>query len=93
MNVYYTHEGKDYYLTNENLKEGDKTFPISFGKVVDNKYYHRDFEFKPHLSGFPDDPHTIIDLHYSDDKPYEIRTDKGYSPVECYFKLVLDLPV
>ena len=89
MNVIYFHQDKEYLLTNENLQVGDKTFPISFGKVIGNKYYHKDFKYQSYLSGFPDDPHTIIDLHHSNDKAYEVRTDKGYSPVECYFKIRL----
>jgi len=87
MKINYIYKGKEYQLTNENLKVGDSVFPISYGKVTDGSYKHCKFDFRNHISGFPDDSHTIIDLHYSDDKSYEVRTDHGFSPVECYFKI------
>jgi hypothetical protein len=40
------------------------------------------------MSGFPDEPHTLLDLHHSDYKPYEARTYHGYSPIESYFKVI-----
>ena len=90
MKVAYTYKGKEYHFTNENLKVGDKVFPISFGKVTDGSYEHHQFDFSDHMSGFPGYPHVILDLHYSDDKSYEVHTDHGFSPVECYYKIELD---
>ena len=74
-------------MTNEGLKVGDKVFPISFGKTTGNKYKHMYFDFNECVCGYPEDPHTILDLHHSEDKAYEIRTDKGYGPRESYFKI------
>ena len=43
------------------------------------------------MSGFPNEPHIIKDLNYdngSQGKAYQVRTDKGYSPIESYFKII-----
>ena len=43
------------------------------------------------MSGFPNEPHIIKDLNYDNGrqgKPYQIRTNNGYSPIECYFKII-----
>ena len=32
--------------------------------------------------------HIIQDLHHSDYKPYEVRTNNGFGPKEAYFKIV-----
>lgn len=37
---------------------------------------------------FPNRPHVIIELNNSEYKPYEVRTDHGYSPIECYYKII-----
>jgi len=93
METFYTYNGKKYHLTNEDLKVGDNVFPISHGKVTNGSYEHHQFDFRDHMSGFPDNHHIILDLHYSDDKAYEVRTDHGFCPAECYFKIVLDYPL
>ncbi|MFW5847494.1 MAG: hypothetical protein ACOCVF_01055 [bacterium] len=78
-----------YLLSNENLKEGDKVYPIANGRCRDDgSWILHGFNFEESLSGFPDNPHTIINLKYSDYKPYEVKTDKGYSPIECYYKII-----
>jgi len=85
----YEYKGKKYKFSNKNLKVGDKVFPISDGFISDNKkYYHEKFDFRDFMCGFPDEPHTIIDLEYSKEKSYQVRTDYGYSPIECYFKII-----
>jgi len=76
-------------MTNEDLQVGDKVFPISWGRVKGDKYEHEYFDFRDHACGYPNAPHTIIDLHHSEDKAYEVRTDKGYGPREKYFKNVV----
>ena len=82
-------KGKLYKFSNKGLKAGDKVYPISSGFIGDDKkYYHEKFDFRDFMSGFPNSQHTIIDLHHSDYKPYEVRTDMGYSPIECYFKII-----
>lgn len=55
-----------YYFTNENLRIGDKVFPLADG-ICENKLFYE-----------------------SDGIPY-IRTDKGYSPSERYFKMKEDV--
>lgn len=87
MNVQHTHGGRIYNLTNDGLSVGDAVFPISWGRITGKKYAHHEFCFKPSCTGFPDEPHTILDMHHSDDKGYEVRTDKGYGPRETYFKI------
>jgi len=78
-----------YTLSNEDLKVGDETFPVSAGISKDDVYIHERFEFARYMSGFPNDPHIIKDLHHNDQyKPYEIRTNQGYGPKEQYFKII-----
>lgn len=85
----HTFHGKTYIFSNKNLKEGDKVFPISNGFIGDDKkYYHQEFDFRKIISGFPNEPHIILNLKYSNYKPYEIRTNKGYGPIESYFKII-----
>ena len=75
-----------YTLSNENLKVGDKVYPILTGRVTDDeKFIIHEIEYE---SNFPDKPHTIRDLNNSDFKPFQVRTNKGYSPIEKYFKIV-----
>jgi len=76
-------------LTNENLQVGDEVFPVGYGTIRGNDFDLEYFDFRPYMSGYPDDPHTILDLHYSDDKGYEVRTDKGYGPKKIYFKSII----
>ena len=45
------------------------------------------------VSGWKSEPHTILDLHHSDYKPYEVHTDHGYGPVESYFKILYVEPI
>ncbi len=43
------------------------------------------------MSGFPNEPHIILDLNYDNgkqSKAYQVRTNNGYSPIECYFKII-----
>ena len=90
MQTTYTHNGKIYTLSNEGLVEGDKVFPIAFGHTENGKWIHEDFRIEQLIkwNEFPDEPHTIEDLHYSDFKPYEIRTDYGFGPIEKYYKII-----
>lgn len=82
------HAGKRYTLSNENLKVGDKVFPIAWGRCLDDGgWILHNFSYHT-SSGFPDEPHTILNLKHSDYKPYQVRTNHGYSPVECYYKII-----
>jgi len=87
MQTTHTYNGKIYTLSNEGLVEGDKVFPISFGTTENGIFTHEYFKFFE-WDYFPDDPHTIEDLYYSDFKPYEIKTDHGFGPIEKYYKII-----
>ena len=82
----YVHKGIRYTFSNENIQVGDKVFPIAHGRCLDGGgWILHGFRY---LSGFPDEPHTILDLHHSDYKPYQVHTDHGYGPVEIYYKII-----
>lgn len=80
------YDGKVF--SNENLKVGDKVFPISNGKVEEDKYIHWKYDFRDFMCGYPDDPHIIKDLKYSNYKPYEVHTSHGWGPIESYYKII-----
>ena len=90
MIVKKKYNGKEYTLSNENLKNGDKVYPISNGRSNTEKftYDHHEFDWRFFCSGWKSEPHTIVDLHYSDYKPYEVHTSHGYGPAEKYFKII-----
>lgn len=89
MNIVISKGNAQYYLlTNKDLKVGDKVFPMTHGYTQGKTYYVFEVDTSLACSGWPSEPHTILDLHHSDDKGYEIRTDKGYGPREKYFKLI-----
>jgi hypothetical protein len=91
----HNYNGKIYTLSNENLQVGDKVYPISQGKC-DSKnftYEHWEFDYRLVCTGWKSEPHTILDLHYSTYKPYEIHTDYGFGPVEHYFKIIKVEPI
>ena len=80
--------GIRYTLSNENLEVGDKVFPIGRGRCLDGGgWILHNIAFEEYM-GFPYDFHTIMDLKHSDYKPYEVKTDKGYSPIESYYKII-----
>jgi hypothetical protein len=95
MIVKHKYNGKEYTLTNENLQVGDKVYSISWGRS-DSKNFtwnHEYFDWRNLVSGWKSEPHTILDLHHSDYKPYEVHTDHGYGPVESYFKILYVEPI
>ena len=82
-------DGIRYTLSNEDLKVEDQVFPIANGRCTcDGGWILHEIIKDWVPSGFPDDPHTILDLKHSDYKPYQIRTDRGYGPIEKYYKIV-----
>ena len=86
MIIEQMHNKIRYTLSNENLEVNDEVFPIGRGRVKDDKtFILHNFDFE---MGFPDEPHKILDLKHSDYKPYEVRTDHGYSPIESYYKII-----
>lgn len=90
MKVEKVYNGIRYTLSNENLAVGDKVYPIARGRCLDDgSWILHEINFGNAWTGFPEEPHTILDLKYSADyKPYEVRTDMGYSPIECYYKII-----
>jgi hypothetical protein len=92
MKIEKVHNKIRYTLSNENLKVGDGVFPIANGRCLDDGgWILHDLDFRDFMSGFPDEPHIIMDLNYDNGrqgKPYQVRTDKGYSPIECYYKII-----
>ncbi len=90
MKVTHRYHNKIYTLSNENLQNGDKVYPISEGKCNTEKfiYEHWGFEWRNFMTGWISEPHTIKDIHYSDYKPYEVHTDHGFGPIEEYFKII-----
>lgn len=88
MKIEKVHNGIRYRLSNDNLYIGDKVFPIGGGRCTEDGWILHDLDFSNSTSGFPDEPHTILDLHHSDYKPYQVRTNYGYSPIECYYKII-----
>jgi hypothetical protein len=87
-----------YTLSNEDLQVGDKVYPIARGRCLDGGgWILHDIEFESkyvkglNTSGFPDEPHTILDLNYDNGrqcKPYQVRTNYGFSPIERYYKII-----
>lgn len=90
MKIEKVHNKIRYTFSNDDLKIGDEVFPIASGRCLDDgTWILHGFDFRDSLSGFPDDPHIILDLKHSTDyKPYEVRTNCGYSPAECYYKII-----
>ena len=81
---------KKYTMSNDFLTEGDQVFPISNGKISSDGegYLHEYFDFRYAMSGFPDEPHTILDLHHSRSKSHQVQTTHGYGPEDRYFKII-----
>lgn len=89
MKIEKIHNGFRFTLSNDNLSIKDKVYPIANGRCLDDgSWILRDFDFRNSCSGFPKNPHIILDLNHSIYKPYEIRTDHGYGPKEKYFKII-----
>lgn len=89
MKIEKIHEGFRYTLSNEGLNTNDKVFPVANGRCIDKDgWILHGFDFGEYCSGFPNRPHTIIDLKYSNYKPEQIRTTHGFGPIEMYYKIV-----
>ena len=89
MIIERTHNGIRYTLSNDNLKVSDEVYPIARGRITDNnEFILEELDYRDFMSGFPDEPHIIEDLYYSLQKSYEVKTSHGYSPIECYYKII-----
>ena len=95
MKVEHIHDGVRYVFSNDDIKVNDKVFPIAEGRLSDDsEFIYKGFTFEDYMTGFPNDPHTILNLKHSTDcKAYEVRTDMGFGPVEKYFKIVSIKPL
>ena len=83
--------GIRYTLSNDDLQVGDKVYPIGRGYVTKGEFILGELDFRDFMSGFPDEPHTILDLNYDNGrqgKAYQVRTDMGFSPIESYYKII-----
>lgn len=92
MMIETVHEGIRYTLSNENLNINDKVYPIGDGRCLpDGGWILHGLDFRDFKSGFPNDPHILLDLNYDNGrqgKAYQVRTDHGYGPIEIYYKIV-----
>jgi hypothetical protein len=89
MLVEKVHNEIRYTLSNQNLQVGDEVFPIAHGRCLDGGgWILHGFAWEDYVSGFPSDPHTILDLKNSDYKPEQVHTDHGTGPIEMYYKVI-----
>jgi hypothetical protein len=89
MKVEKVYNGIRYTLSNENLAVNDKVYPIAWGRCLDDDdWIFHELNYNYACSGFPYEPHTILDLNYSTSKPERIRTNMGYGPPEIYYKII-----
>lgn len=89
MIIEHIHNKIRYTLSNEGLKVGDNVYPIANGRTTDDgSWILHNLDYRDFTSGFPDEPHTILDLHHSDYKPYEVRTKQGFGPIEKYYRII-----
>jgi hypothetical protein len=92
MKIEKVHNKIRYTLSNENLKVGDEVFPIANGRCLDDGgWILHNLDFREVMSGFPNEPHIIQDLNYDNgrqSKAYQVKTSHGYSPIECYYKII-----
>jgi hypothetical protein len=94
--IYFPDKKATYVFSNEGLQVGDQVFPIVDGQLIGGEWCLTGLRLrsgmqsdeKEYCTGFPNDPHTILNLSHSDDRSHEVRTNHGYGPVEGYFKLV-----
>jgi hypothetical protein len=81
--------GSFHLLTNTGIQPGDRVYPLTHGWNDGQAYYVMGLH-DPKMAGFPDHPHIVLDMNYGGSKSYEVQTDKGYGPRECYFKMEVD---
>lgn len=81
--------GIRYILSNEDLKAGDKVFPLIHGRILDTGEYHlHGLNWDSASLNFPDEPHTIRTFDDKSNKMLYAITDFGYSPICVYFKII-----
>ncbi len=87
MKIEHHIKSKRYTLSNDNIKNGDLVYPIANGRCLDDgswilhSFYWTEFMF-------PNEPHRVINTKHGTYKPYQIRTDHGYGPIEKYYKII-----
>jgi len=89
--------GGHHKLTNEGIRVGDQVFPCISGYQIDDRFYIMQIDTTRHLhnpetmlacTGWPSEPHTVVEFYNDDRGLRHIRTDKGHSPAEVYFKVI-----
>lgn len=93
MILKYDFEGFTYVFDNAGIQAGDKVYPVNHWIIKDGVVFHTELIDKEMFGYLIQDPHTIVNLHYSNYKPYEVETTHGFSPVEAYFKLIEKIPI
>lgn len=89
MEIEKVYDGIRYTLSNEDLKTNDKVYPIASGRCINkDEWILHSISFDPAFTGFPEEPHIILELNYSKLKYEEVRTNYGYSPKNCYYKII-----
>lgn len=96
ITIYFPDLKADYVFSNEGITVGDETFTITDNRLVDGECTLTGLRLrsgmrsdeKEYYTGFPNDPHIILDLEHSTDRSHQVRTNHGYGPVESYFKVV-----
>lgn len=91
--------GEFYTFSNEDLKVGDKVFPLVDGWSHNGRWHMTGLSFKGKdvfstlaCTGWRKneskrEPHTIREFYFEDGLRH-VRTDKGYGNAEVYFKLL-----
>ncbi len=79
-----------YTLSNENIAIGDKVYPLAMGRCRDDgSWVLHEFYFERYMSGFPKEPHEVVEFIKNERANYRtIRTHHGSSPEYCYFKVI-----
>lgn len=96
ITIYFPDLKADYVFSNDGIMVGDETFTITDNQLVDGECTLTGLRLrsgmrsdeKEYCTGFPNDPHIILDLEHSADRSHQVRTNHGYGPIESYFKVV-----
>jgi hypothetical protein len=90
MKLALRYKNKIQLFSNENIKVDDLVYPLVWSHVVGNDVYVTSIlsleAEDAGMTGWPDNPHKIINLNHTDYMPYKIHTDHGGGPEGHYFK-------
>lgn len=75
-----------YTFSNQKLKKGDKVYPLSYGRCLeDNSFILHGLSFERLKIN---DPEVIVNLKYNKFKSHEVKTTYGFYPKEMLFKII-----